>query len=202
MAAILTIVMHLDGENLVAGPQPGGRPPAPGELALLQSFVNSNYDLEFEHGAELLASPADLRAWLARRGLVGSRARVGAGDLSHALAVREGLRALLVANNGEPLDEPAVDALNAVAASFPVTVRLSADGPRFEPQRRDVDSALGLILSIAATAMHDGTWRRLKACNECRWAFYDHSRNGAGNWCSMAVCGGRVKQRAYYRRRR
>jgi predicted RNA-binding Zn ribbon-like protein len=48
--------------------------------------------------------------------------------------------------------------------------------------------------------MLDGTWTRLKACRECSWAFYDHSRNGAGNWCSMKVCGGRVKQRAYYER--
>jgi predicted RNA-binding Zn ribbon-like protein len=53
----------------------------------------------------------------------------------------------------------------------------------------------------AAVAMLDGTWSRLKACRECRWAFYDHSRNGAGSWCSMAVCGSRVKQRAYHARR-
>lgn len=48
--------------------------------------------------------------------------------------------------------------------------------------------------------MLDGTWQRLKACRECSWAFYDHSKNVAGSWCSMKVCGGRVKQRAYYAR--
>ncbi len=60
---------------------------------------------------------------------------------------------------------------------------------------------MGLIVSYAAVAMLDGTWSRLKACSECRWAFYDRSRNSTGNWCSMAVCGGRVKQRAHYARR-
>jgi predicted RNA-binding Zn ribbon-like protein len=52
--------------------------------------------------------------------------------------------------------------------------------------------------------MLDGTWDRLKACpgHDCGWAFYDHSRNQTGRWCSMSVCGGRAKARAHYHRRR
>jgi predicted RNA-binding Zn ribbon-like protein len=67
-----------------------------------------------------------------------------------------------------------------------------------------VDGALATVLGAVAAAMLDGSWSRFKACrqHDCRWAFYDHSRNGAGSWCSMAVCGGRAKQRALYRRRR
>jgi predicted RNA-binding Zn ribbon-like protein len=189
--------MHL------AGPQPGGRPPAPGELALVQAFVNSNYDLEHRHGAELLDGPAGLREWLHRRELIDSRASVGPADLARALAVREGLRALLVAKRGHaPPDRAAIDALNAVAPKLPVTMRLEpATTPRFVAKETSPDSALAVILSTAAAAMLDGSWTRLKACRECSWAFYDHSRNGAGSWCSMAVCGGRVKQRAYYKRR-
>lgn len=43
------------------------------------------------------------------------------------------------------------------------------------------------------------TWPRLKACREdtCRWAFYDHSKNRSGHWCSMEVCGARHKARQY-----
>ncbi len=36
--------------------QPGGRRPAPSELALVQAFINSHYDLEVNHGAELFAT--------------------------------------------------------------------------------------------------------------------------------------------------
>jgi predicted RNA-binding Zn ribbon-like protein len=44
-----------------------------------------------------------------------------------------------------------------------------------------------------------GTFERLKICrnDECQWAFYDHSRNRSGVWCTMAVCGNRMKGRAF-----
>jgi predicted RNA-binding Zn ribbon-like protein len=176
--------------------QPGGRAPAPGDLALVQAFINSNYSLdEQDHGAELLDSPEALNRWLTRRDLIEPGADVSEQDLTHALEVREGLRALLVGKRAEP-DAQAIERLNAIAPGLAVTVRLSEDGPRF-----DADDPLGLVLALTAKAMLDGTWARLKACKECSWAFYDHSKNGAGSWCSMKVCGGRVKQRAYYRRR-
>jgi predicted RNA-binding Zn ribbon-like protein len=170
--------------------QPGGREPAPGDLALVQAFINSNYSLDaHNHGAELLDSDQGLKRWLTKRGLPG-----GGIALEQALEVREGLRALLVAKRAEP-DADAIARLDAIAAGRHVSVRLSEDGPRYESQ-----DPLALILALAAKAMLDGTWARLKACKECCWAFYDHSKNGAGSWCSMKVCGGRVKQRAYYRR--
>jgi predicted RNA-binding Zn ribbon-like protein len=54
------------------------------------------------------------------------------------------------------------------------------------------------------TAAADGSWQRLKACadEECRWAFYDHSRNRSGRWCSMATCGNQQKARTYRERAR
>ncbi len=65
-----------------------------------------------------------------------------------------------------------------------------------------VDGAIGLLLAITARTMLDGSWSRLKVCpgDHCGWAFYDHSRNQTGRWCSMSVCGGRAKARAHYRR--
>ncbi|MEU4242496.1 CGNR zinc finger domain-containing protein [Actinoplanes sp. NPDC026619] len=50
--------------------------------------------------------------------------------------------------------------------------------------------------------MAGGGWNRLKLCSaaDCRWAFYDTSRNGGGRWCSMEACGNRNKTRAYRRR--
>ena len=196
-----------DGSNKAdyqAGPQPGGREPAPGALGLVQAFVNSNYDLEHGHGAELLGDPRALRVWLAARGLMRAGEPVDDGDLARALAVREGLRALLIANNGGVLDRAAVAELDAAAAHASFGVRLATNSPEFEPHASGVGGALATILAVATRSMLDGSWQRFKACrqHDCRWAFYDHSRNAAGNWCSMRVCGGRAKQRAYYRRRR
>ena len=67
-----------------------------------------------------------------------------------------------------------------------------------------VVGALGRVVAAAFAAMLDGSWHRLKACprETCGWAFYDRSTNGSATWCSMRVCGGRVKAGAYYRRRR
>jgi predicted RNA-binding Zn ribbon-like protein len=193
------------------GVQPGGRPPAPGDLALVQAFINTHYDLEVEHGAELLATPAGLLRWLAARDLIGPEAaRLTPRDLSRAVAVREGLRSLARVNTdgdggaaaGPP---PALATLNEAAAGGAVEVRFAEDGPLFVRSRRGgLNAALGVILAGAARAMLDGTWERLKICpdHNCGWAFYDHSRNRSGRWCSMSVCGGRAKARAHYLRHR
>ena len=52
--------------------------------------------------------------------------------------------------------------------------------------------------------MSDGDWARMKACGnpECRWAFYDGSKNRSGRWCEMASCGNRMKARAFRERAR
>ena len=58
------------------------------------------------------------------------------------------------------------------------------------------------VIAVALTTMLDGTWRRLKVCRNCQWAFYDTSKNRSGSWCSMQLCGNRLKTRAYRTRRR
>jgi predicted RNA-binding Zn ribbon-like protein len=187
-----------------AGPQSGDREPAPGELGLVQAFVNSHYDLDGEHGAELLHSPRALAAWLSSRGLLDPSLSLTRAELRRALDAREGLRAMLAANNGEGWDPDAVARLNGAAARPGVVIQFAPDGPAFEPHKRDFDGALGVLYGIVARAQLDGTWARFKACpgDDCGWAFYDYSRNQASAWCSMAVCGSRSKARAYRQRHR
>lgn len=174
----------------------------------MQAFINSHYDIEREHGAELLVSPGSLREWLVRHQLLGrSASRLGNEDLARALAVREGLRTLARANNGDELDgsRTALAELNAAAAGGVIELRFGLERPRFVRAQRDgFDAALGMLLAIAAEAMIAGSWSRLKIClgHDCGWAFYDHSRNRSGRWCSMSVCGGRAKARAHYHRQR
>ena len=178
-------------------PQPGRRRPAPGQLALVQSFINSHYDLELDHGADLFATPRALARWLERRRLI-SPSRLTQGDVERVVAVREGLRAL-ARGSGELAE------LNHAAGGVAIELRFAIAGPRMVPGAGSaIDRALALVLSTAARAMIDGSWEKLKICpgDDCGWAFYDHSRNQSGRWCSMAVCGGRAKARAHYRRHR
>jgi predicted RNA-binding Zn ribbon-like protein len=107
-------------------------------------------------------------------------------------------------NAGAPLDESALERIERAAQRAGLGVRFGPEEARLEPQRGGVDGALGKLLAIVARAMADGTWARLKACrmDDCRWAFYDGSRNRSGAWCSMASCGNRAKVRAYRTRQR
>jgi predicted RNA-binding Zn ribbon-like protein len=153
----------------------------------------------------MLSNPGSLAQWLAAHGLIEPPVRLGAADLRRAIDVREGLRALLFANNGAAFDGAAVERLNAALRSPGPYVQLDAEQPpTFEPERRDLSAALATLGTITAVAQIDGSWYRLNACpgDHCGWAFYDHSRNQSGSWCSMSVCGSRSKAREYRRRNR
>jgi len=181
--------------------QPGGRAPAPGGLALVQGLVNT---VDREHGPDLLAGAEGLREWLQRRGLLEPDAGVTAPELEAARELREALRTLLLANNGGPEAAWARRALEATASRAELRAAFPPEGPELVPEHAGVDGALGRVAAAVFAAMLDGSWARLKACprERCGWAFYDRSSNASATWCSMAVCGGRVKSGAYYRRRR
>jgi predicted RNA-binding Zn ribbon-like protein len=184
---------------------PGNSSPektAPGQLSLLQRFVNS---IDLESGEDELTSPEALRDWLTERGLMDSGDRATAADLKRALAVREGLRALLLQNAGLPLDAERVERLDAAVARAGLRMRFEAGAePALEPDARAVDGAIGRLMAIVAAAVEDGSWPRLKACHreECFWAFYDHSKNRSGRWCKMETCGNIEKARAFRERHR
>jgi predicted RNA-binding Zn ribbon-like protein len=175
---------------------------APGALELVQRFVNS---VDLESGEDELLGPHELRDWLAERDLIGRGERVTRADFERAIDVREGLRALLMANNGMAADEARVARLDRAAARAGVRVvfRPGAE-PELAPEAGGVDGAIGRLLAIVSGAVEQGRWQRLKACprDVCHWAFYDHSKNRSGRWCQMDVCGNIEKARAFRERKR
>jgi predicted RNA-binding Zn ribbon-like protein len=178
---------------------------APEPLELVQRFVNSLHIHENRAPEDELADPEALRAWFAERDLLGASEQVSEEDLARAIDVREGLRAVLATHNGEPLDRGRVDRLNAAAAQASVRVGFGPDAePGLVPDAEGVDGALARLLAIVAASVEQGTWQRLKACPRdcCLWAFYDHSKNRSGRWCSMDSCGNVEKARAFRERRR
>ena len=181
-----------------------GSKPAPGRLALVQAFVNT---ADLESGQDVLATADGLRGWMRAHGLLEAGGRVTEADRERAVALREALRGLLLANSGSrPAGSPRAlrAAFEEAAARGPLIVRLGADGAtHLEPSARGVDAGLAQLLAAVHEARLEGTWDRLKACrnDHCQWAFYDHSKNRSGTWCTMAACGSRLKSRAYRRRR-
>ncbi len=176
--------------------------PAPGELELVRSFVNT---LDVDDGTEELDSPAALRDWLAGHELIPDSAPVDAAAVRRAVELREALRALLLHNGGLELEPEAPAVLDAAARRAGLNVRFGEHAhPRLEPSEAGVDGALGRLLAIVARAMDDGTWPRLKVClaDTCQWAFYDTSRNRSAVWCDMRVCGNRQKVRSFRERQR
>jgi predicted RNA-binding Zn ribbon-like protein len=153
--------------------------PAPEPLRRVQLFVNS---IDREHDREWLP------AWLEEHGLPAS-------DFDRALELREALRALLHVNNVGGEAPEATARLNEAARA--VDVQLHRDGVVLAGP-----DPLADVTAVTLTAMLERTWTRLKVCRNCKWAFYDTSKNRSGSWCSMQLCGNRLKTRAYRSRRR
>ncbi len=193
----------MDASIAASGPAEDSPRAAPGELDHVRRFVNTR---DLERLTDEIADPDALRDWLTERGLIDERAELTDADVRQAHTVREALRKLLLANNGDPIDPAAVDALNAAAKGAELQLRVGPDGSAvLAPVRTGIDAAIGRLLAIVHTAMADGTWPRLKACalhDTCEWAFYDWSKNRSGTWCDMKVCGNRSKARAYRERKR
>jgi len=195
----------MTGENSRAtDPQPGGREPAPGELGLVQSFINTRWNLQDPDRRDTFTDREALADWFRSRGLFERERSLSQGDLERTVTVREGLRALAFANNDRGLDRGAIDAMRRASRGAGTRIRIEPEGPRFVADAASgADGAIGTLFAIIARAMIDGSWQRLKACpgRHCGWAFYDSSRNQSARWCSMKVCGDREKSRAYYSRK-
>jgi len=182
-------------------PDPGGRSPAPEPLRPVQVFVNT---LDIENGVDELAGPDALAEILAEAGVGDPGLRPTDADLRTAFDVREALRALLLANNGVPVDAADLAPLERATRAAQLAAVFRPDGgAELVAGAPGVDGALGRLVAIVLRASADGSLARLKACRRdvCHWVFYDRSRNSRSHWCAMSVCGNRTKTRAYRRRR-
>lgn len=179
--------------------EPEPRTPAPGSLALVQQFLNST---EMPDGVDELRTGPLAAQWL--RETVGSTVDVSEKDRARLIATREALRNLLEAHTGENVEPAVVVRLEKLLGTAPLRPVLSAQGATLAVNCGGVDNFLGMISTAIVEATLLGTWARLKVCrsDSCRWAYYDHSKNGRSCWCSMRVCGSREKARTYRARQR
>jgi hypothetical protein len=138
---------------------------------LLVDFLNT---LDVEEGTDALDDRDGLNAWAAGHG-------VEPGEPDETRRVRDALRSVL---DGESASLPSIELETTCGErTVGLTARTAAEAA----------VASSVILSI------QGKLERVKLCgaDDCRWAFFDQSRNGSRTWCSMGVCGNRQKARTY-----
>ena len=169
-------------------------------LDLVRDYVNT---LDVETGIDRLATPDELAMWFSEQGLVDDLVEPTDQEHADALAVREAIRELLLANNGVEADAgTASRTLEDAGRKADLGVRFENGRPVLAPESDGARGAIGRIVAAVAELAPTDEWKRLKGCRDehCRVAFYDKSRNRSRAWCSMEVCGNREKARSFRQR--
>jgi predicted RNA-binding Zn ribbon-like protein len=169
-------------------------------LDLVRDFVNT---LDLETGVDAISSPDELATWFSEYGLVEDLVEPTEREHADAIAVREAIRDLLLANNGVAADaEAASQTLEDAGRAANLGVRFENGRPLLAPEGDGARAAIGHIVAAVAELAPTDEWKRLKGCRDenCRVAFYDKSRNRSRAWCSMEVCGNREKARSFRHR--
>jgi predicted RNA-binding Zn ribbon-like protein len=76
----------------------------------------------------------------------------------------------------------------------PIGVQLCSDGEgmpavQYKPADREGCYFCAEVLALVVEAIAHHTWMRLKACPDCRWVFYDQTKNRNKVWCLMSASG-------------
>jgi predicted RNA-binding Zn ribbon-like protein len=134
-------------------------------------------------------------------------ARACAAAFEQALELRALIRTVLVALAGRRAPQAGwVDAVNRALALGVGSARLGRQGRGWRLDFAPVlDEPLRVVAPIArsiADLIAQGGGARIRKCANPRCVLYfrDTSRTGRRRWCSMAVCGNRMKVAAHIRR--
>jgi predicted RNA-binding Zn ribbon-like protein len=121
--------------------------------------------------------------------------------------LRERLRKeVLAIERSGTVHRAAIDALNGLMAEHPMLTRLKASGSAsttelwFDPRRPE--DLFAPLAHSAAMLFAEVDRNRVRKCGQCALHFYDTSKKGTRRWCSMQLCGNRLKVAAYAARRR
>jgi predicted RNA-binding Zn ribbon-like protein len=167
---------------------------------------------------ELLPDFDALLRWFQAADLVSSREAASLrqqwGSSAHAQHVVGAMRELRERLRKEILSwerrgtvhRAATGELNRLMAEHPMLTRLKASGSTsttelwFDPHRPE--DLFAPVAHSAAMLFADVDRNRVRKCGQCVLHFYDTSKKGTRRWCSMQLCGNRLKVAAYAARRR
>jgi predicted RNA-binding Zn ribbon-like protein len=171
-----------------------------------------------QSSVELLPDTAALEKWLIAAELVSSakgkrllrrwRDSVEAQRFLEELRkFRERLRAVVIQQEaGTAISTRFLAELNRLLEKYPTRIALSAAGRKlqrevvFEPSTPQ--EVWAPIAAATADLLTEADTSRVRKCESCIMHFYDVSKKSSRRWCSMDICGNRVKVAAYQQRRR
>jgi predicted RNA-binding Zn ribbon-like protein len=127
--------------------------------------------------------------------------------LKEARELREKLRKRVLAwERGVAVHRSTVDELNRLMVDHPMRTRLRATRNAlskelwFDP--RQPEDLFAPLAHSAATLFAEARRDRVRKCGRCVLHFHDTSKKGTRRWCSMQLCGNRLKVAAYAARQR
>ena len=181
---------------------------------LALDFLNTR-PIQNEEPMELLPDFSALLRWFQAAEQISardvSRLQRKWGNFARARRTLEALRELreklrkeiLAWEGGSVVHNSTVNELNRLMADYPMRTRLTRGSGTelwFEPcQPEDLFAP---IAHRAATLFADADRSRVRKCAQCVLHFQDTSKKGTRRWCSMQLCGNRLKVAAYAARQR
>jgi hypothetical protein len=160
---------------------------APGSLEVLRVFLNTwriPNDTRLPTD-ELLSMEAMLQfyaTWFAS----GDFTATSSIDAGRVRALRDDLRQMMGKED--------LVLINGWLAQIPLAAVLKANevGGAQVGYRIDPSSPCQLcsqMLAVVMEAIGQSQWLRFKACPDCQWVFYDHTKNHSKVWCTMTASG-------------
>jgi predicted RNA-binding Zn ribbon-like protein len=135
--------------------------------------------------------------------------QTAAAALSLSIRLRETIYRLLVAavRGSRPASADLAQVSRALQhACLHRTVRQRAAGYEWawEFDSGDLRAILWPVVLSATDLLTSPDLSRVRQCARkgCQWMFLDLSKNGSRRWCSMALCGSRMKSQRFYDRNR
>jgi predicted RNA-binding Zn ribbon-like protein len=166
---------------------------------------------------ELLPDVRALERWLIASGTVSSakdraalrgwRNSVGAeGFLKQLIAFRERLRdAVLRIESGMLPSDAFLSEVNALLLHHPGHTSLRKRDGRLAREAfiewREPADLWAPIVDATADLLVEAESSRIRKCESCVVHFFDTSKKGSRRWCSMNICGNKLKVAAYQRRK-
>ena len=184
---------------------------------LALDFLNTRPHLA-EGPRELLPDVDALVRWLVASGLLTgqqgkalarkwSRTPQAAAFLRALLKFRERLRGVVIRQEeGLSVNETFIAELNSLLKQHPSVIALQRKGKKlgleaaFESDKPN--DLWAPIVNAVAALLSDVPPGRVRKCEACIVHFVDTSKKGSRRWCSMNICGNKIKVAAYQQRKR
>jgi predicted RNA-binding Zn ribbon-like protein len=185
---------------------------------LALDFLNTR-PIQDGEAMELLPDFAALLHWFETAGLLSQREAAGLkrhwGQSAEARRTVEAMRGLrerlrkevLGWEDGSTPRSSTIDELNRLMAAYPMRARLrKCNGKELLTElyfkRQKPEDLFAPLAQAAAMLFANTNGDRVRKCDQCVLHFVDTSKKGTRRWCSMQLCGNRLKVAAYVARRR